>query len=428
MQESEPEAIRSGPAPIPAAAESAAGRSAEETRSKYLPAKARHGLALCLSGGGFRAALFHLGAVRRLNELGILARVDEISAVSGGSIFAAHLADRLRPWPLPGEIVSDWEERIAVPFRAFVSQDLRSGPAILEWLGESVWPGLGMGAGELAQQYAERLTGMRLADLPERPHFVFCATDVVFGVNWVSERTHVGDYQAGYMVPPDDWTVARAVAASSCFPPVFNPLPLHVRPEELTGGKVPKGEARDECIADLALSDGGLYDNLALEPVWRRAATLLVSDGGATFDHQPVRGLLKRLFRYNAVQGNQVGALRKRWLISNYIEGVLRGTYWGIGSPASKYGLADWTGYSKPLVEDVISEVRTDMDAFSEGEISVIENHGYMTAAVALRKHAPELSELHPAADLIAVPNPVWLEEWRVRAAIQGTPGRRRAR
>lgn len=425
MEEARSELAEDGSALVSGAGAPADSRSAGETRAKYLPAKARHGLALCLSGGGFRAALFHLGAVRRLNELGILARVDEISAVSGGSIFAAHLADRLRPWPLPGEIVSDWEERIAVPFRAFVSQDLRSGPAILEWLGESVWPGLGMGSGELAEQYAERLTGMRLVELPERPRFVFCATDVVFGVNWVSERTRVGDYQAGYMPPSDDWTVARAVAASSCFPPVFNPLPLDIQPEELTGGKVPPGKARDECIADLALSDGGLYDNLGLEPVWRHAATLLVSDGGATFDHQPVRGLLKRLFRYNAVQGNQVGALRKRWLISNYIEGVLRGTYWGIGSPASNYGLGDWTGYSKPLVEDVISEVRTDIDAFSGGEIAVLENHGYMTAAVAFRRHAPELSEGHPAAEHLEIPHPGWLDEQRVRQTLHGTSGQR---
>ena len=43
----------------------------------------RAGIALCLSGGGFRAAIFHLGAARRLNELGILSRVDTISAVFG---------------------------------------------------------------------------------------------------------------------------------------------------------------------------------------------------------------------------------------------------------------------------------------------------------------------------------------------------------
>jgi NTE family protein len=65
---------------------------------------ARHGTALCLSGGGFRAAHFHLGAVLRLDELGVLGRLRTISAVSGGAIVAnllAHpeLAWRRGSWP-----------------------------------------------------------------------------------------------------------------------------------------------------------------------------------------------------------------------------------------------------------------------------------------------------------------------------------------
>ena len=47
-------------------------------------------IGLALSGGGFRASLFHLGVIRRLEELGIMRRVDTISAVSGGSIIAAY--------------------------------------------------------------------------------------------------------------------------------------------------------------------------------------------------------------------------------------------------------------------------------------------------------------------------------------------------
>lgn len=53
-----------------------------------------HGLGLCLSGGGYRAMLFHLGALLRLNEAGLLARVDRVSSVSGGSITAATLGLR----------------------------------------------------------------------------------------------------------------------------------------------------------------------------------------------------------------------------------------------------------------------------------------------------------------------------------------------
>src|SRR5215207_5885647 len=50
------------------------------------------GLAIALSGGGFRAMLFHAGALLRLNELGLLSRAARISSVSGGSLAAAFLA------------------------------------------------------------------------------------------------------------------------------------------------------------------------------------------------------------------------------------------------------------------------------------------------------------------------------------------------
>lgn len=45
--------------------------------------KPKDGIGICLSGGGYRAMLFHVGALWRLNEVGLLARVDRISSVSG---------------------------------------------------------------------------------------------------------------------------------------------------------------------------------------------------------------------------------------------------------------------------------------------------------------------------------------------------------
>src|SRR5438105_12017846 len=50
------------------------------------------GTGLALSGGGFRATLFHCGALWRLNELGYLPRLTRISSVSGGSTTAGVLA------------------------------------------------------------------------------------------------------------------------------------------------------------------------------------------------------------------------------------------------------------------------------------------------------------------------------------------------
>ena len=52
------------------------------------------GIGLAFSGGGFRATLFHLGSLWRLNELGYLPKLDRISSVSGGSITAGRLAVR----------------------------------------------------------------------------------------------------------------------------------------------------------------------------------------------------------------------------------------------------------------------------------------------------------------------------------------------
>jgi len=49
-------------------------------------------IGLALSGGGYRAAAYHLGTLRALHKLGILGNVDIISSVSGGAIIAAYYA------------------------------------------------------------------------------------------------------------------------------------------------------------------------------------------------------------------------------------------------------------------------------------------------------------------------------------------------
>jgi len=73
----------------------------EEPHALYGTDKEKIGLAL--SGGGFRASIFHLGVIRRLEELGIMHKVSVVSAVSGGSIIAAYYAyameDQLRLLP-----------------------------------------------------------------------------------------------------------------------------------------------------------------------------------------------------------------------------------------------------------------------------------------------------------------------------------------
>lgn len=399
----------------------------ESARSEYMPKpeRQRHGVTLCLSGGGFRASLFHLGALRRLNELGVLSRVDIISSVSGGSIISAHVAARLDPWPAPGAAAPEWETNVSAPFRGYASKNVRT-PALLRRLLPWNWLRSGTGARALTRSYELNLahrggSPLRLSDLPQRPRFIFCATDMAFGVNWVSTREEVGDYQVGHVPPPRAWTVGRAVAASSCFPPVFNPLPVELAPEQFAGGLARGRADYRECVQGLRLTDGGNYDNLGLEPVWKDAEYVLVSDGGAVFEAEPDRNLVWRLSRYTDILGNQVLALRKRWLISNFIAGELKGAYWGIGSDAAGYK-SGVPGYSKALITGVISKVRTDLDAFSSAEAEVLENHGYMLAEAAVKRHVPSFAAL-PSP--FVVPHPEWLDEGKVRLALAGSGKRK---
>src|SRR5947207_99975 len=90
------------------------------------PTALNNQIALCLSGGGYRAALFHLGALRRFNELGVLSKINTVSSVSGGSILAAHLATAVKPWPEPGQSLDpkQWQDQVENPFRRFVKRNI----------------------------------------------------------------------------------------------------------------------------------------------------------------------------------------------------------------------------------------------------------------------------------------------------------------
>ena len=63
-----------------------------------LDAGAQAVTAVSLSGGGYRAMLFHLGFLWRLRDAGILGTIDRFASVSGGSIVAGMLAPASASW------------------------------------------------------------------------------------------------------------------------------------------------------------------------------------------------------------------------------------------------------------------------------------------------------------------------------------------
>lgn len=352
------------------------------------------GIALCLSGGGFRAAIFHLGSLRRLNELGLLTKVNTIASVSGGSILAGHLASTITEWPGPGEIIPEWRTRVVLPFRKFVKKDLRTRP-ILSRFKPSNWfrPSVQVRALQtgLDRQFNYKL----LHTIPSKPRFVFCATNIKHGCHWEFDRERTGD-ERQFFDTPKKMPLACAVAASACFPPVFSPMRLSIG------------------SGTIYLNDGGVSDNLALEPVWKDHRTLLVSNAGQPFryDWDGVRfGWFPRCWD---VMANQVEALRLRWLLSLFRHGVRDGTYWGIGNAVQHYAARDVapaiSGYSEDFIALSISKIRTDMDAFSDAEFDVLEHHGYTLAEVAVQRHVPGFL-LGPNVQKATIPDETTLDE-----------------
>jgi NTE family protein len=115
-------------------------------------------------------------------------------------------------------------------------------------------------------------------------------------------------------------------------------------------------------------------------------------------------GFAWEIGRFISIPENQGLALRKRWLISNFNSGQLKGTYWGVGSSAYDYGISQ--GYQSELAKNFIATIRTDLDSFSDAEASVLENHGYWLADAAIRVHVPEL--LPEKIPSLTVPYPAW--------------------
>src|SRR5215468_697737 len=135
--------------------------------------RAEPGIGIALSGGGFRAMLFHAGALARMNELGLLSKAQRISSVSGGSIVNGHLA---LSWSKLGKVdangsFANFKSTIVEPVLAFSRQKIDVVDALtglLPWTSAS---------DELAKSYDKYLFGGKtLQSIPDSPRFIFCAT------------------------------------------------------------------------------------------------------------------------------------------------------------------------------------------------------------------------------------------------------------
>ncbi len=343
------------------------------------------GIALCLSGGGYRAMLFHLGALWRLNEWGYLPKLARISSVSGGSITAGVLGFKWNKLAFDASSVAQaFDAEVVQPVRHLAGKTIDEGSIV----GGIFLPG--SIADKVTDAYRKHLFGeSTLQDLPpDPPRFVINATNVQSGALWRFSRPYMADYRVGLITDPT-LELAVAVAASSAFPPVLSPLRLEL---DATSYEPPSGQAsedlhREPFTTDVVLTDGGVYDNLGLETAWKRYQTILVSNGGGKMQPEPdPKGdWARHALRINDVIDNQVRSLRVRQLIRSYEHHERAGTYWGIRVDLADYGVP---GALPCPVEKttLLAQLKTRLKRLDAVIQERLVNWGYATCDAAMRK------------------------------------------
>ena len=342
------------------------------------------GVALCLSGGGYRAMLFHVGVLWRLNEAGYLPRLARISSVSGGSITAGVLGLHWGRLDFDASGVGRaFQACLVSPVRALASETIDAG-AIIAGVALP-----GSIADRIVGAYKAHLFGeATLQDLPDDPpRFVINATNIQSGALWRFMKPAMRDYRVG-AVPSPTVPLAVAVAASSAFPPVLSPVHLDVDAGSYAPPSAGEDLHRPPFTTRLVLSDGGVYDNLGLETSWKRYRTILVSDAGGALraEPEPHTDWARHSIRVLETIDNQVRSLRKRQIVGAFVDGTREGAYWGIRTDASKYGAA----VALPCPHDRTTElagIRTRLERLAPGIQERLINWGYAISDAALRRH-----------------------------------------
>lgn len=265
---------------------------------------AKYTLGLALSGGGYRAAAYHLGTMRKLDELNLLSKVDVLSTISGGSItgalycsqrwnsfqeFEAHMTSLLTTKDVTNAVLRSWFFLRTILFILLV---LTASVFLLYSAVPWTSPILVLAMFVLLVRFqfsffpASRAVEKAydnyffykktLGDLVDIPTIVIGSTDTQSSRPFTFSKLYMGGSAYHTDFQQADFPVARAVMASSCVPFAFTPVHIDAKyyPQ---GMKVP--------ALGPELVDGGVYDNqgihkLSFEGSRYEASNIIVSDAG----------------------------------------------------------------------------------------------------------------------------------------------------
>ena len=400
-------------------------------------------IGLALSGGGFRASLFHIGVLAKLAELDLLRHVEVISCVSGGSIIGAFYYLELKQLLESGQtthddylkLVRDVERkflegvqknvrmRIAASPRAGLKMAVKSGYSrsdiIAELYQEHFYDQTAAKGKEPARLMSDLIVhpaefGGAPDDFTPKydnwrlgakvPMLVLNATTMNTGHNWQFTATWMGEspqaiseaidaiprYRRAYYreapKPHDEIPIGRAVGASACVPALFEPIVLRNLYPDRT----------------VRLVDGGVHDNQGLSSLLEQnCRVILVSDSSGQFQEQasPGGSVSDSLGNSNAVlqarvreaQFDQLSALRRAGAIQGAmfihltkdLEAAPLSWIGGSAKPAENPGPVTSYGIDRKI-QLKLAEVRTDLDSFSDAEAYALMTSGYRMTEHAL--------------------------------------------
>ncbi len=261
-------------------------------------------IGLGLSGGGYRATAYHIGTLKKLNELGILENIDVISCISGGSILGAfyglHKGDfetfekeaklAVKKNVVGAVLTSRWFylALIIIIFTSYITLKFHTIFFIL-WLilflfiQFKVFPISKLIIIAYDKLFYKHST---LNNLPEKPIIAINTTNLESGRPFTFSRNKMSDSFYEYPVDKSDsikfkskiFPIANAVMASTCVPFAFSPIRIQKKYFE---------KESDYLKVHPLLIDGGVYDNQGIHKLMQKGSSyecdyIIVSDAGAS--------------------------------------------------------------------------------------------------------------------------------------------------
>jgi NTE family protein len=332
-------------------------------------------LGLALSGGGYRAAAFHLGTLRALNTMNILKRVNVLSTVSGGSIVGADyaLASKSKTYQ------AFEDEFIRKLKKGVIKRILTSRTFILivlftiAWIGGMIyfqftcypWVSWIMAllvilmiiffqfkifpVSAIIEGIYDRIffDGNTLPDLPEEPIMAINSTNLETGLQFTFSKNRMSDSSYDYPSKGEPirfttsrFPVARAVMASSCVPFAFTPVPIanrffqnqddteRVYPQLVDGGvfdnqgmhKLTFDSSSYSC--DIVItSDAG--DKMPFESSYKNVMTLLIRTMDVFMNRIKKFQMMDNMYQPGRNKGREIAFISLGWDLDKCIPGFV---------------------------------------------------------------------------------------------------------